>query len=259
MIEKLYQKQYERTKELVQNPDWFLEFGRVRKLRLIGLGAIQAAKAGNITEAANYARRQTFDIFEQLLSEHQVRLGIPGQDELDDQDEAREPVSQIVIHHSSRAEGISLTALNALHLLNLYVPVYQRKTSPVLDSKGNRQPIYSGHFNEAGEQVFYGYHWKVEQDGEVHRLLDDSALGWHAGDWEVNKRSVGICIDDDIGHKNPTEDSLAAVADIIKRNYPTLPVDAATIVGHSEIIHTSCPGDKFIDGWKNSLLERIAA
>jgi len=259
MIEKLYKRQYERTKELVQNPDWYLEFGRARKVQLIGLGAVQAALSGNITQAANYARQQTFYIFEQLLSEHQVRLGIPGQEELDDQDEAREAVSQIVIHHSSRAEGISLTALNALHLINLYVPVYQSKTNPILNSDGNRQPIYSGHFNEAGEQVFYGYHWKVGRDGEAQRLLDDSSLGWHAGNWEINKHSVGICIDDDLGHKSPTKDSLDAVADIIKNYYPTLPANADVIIGHSEASRTICPGDQFIDSWKNGILKRIAA
>jgi hypothetical protein len=257
MFKKLYESEYDRTKELVNEPDWYLEFNKVRQVRLIGLGAVQAAFSGNVTEAVNYAKQQMLDVFEQLLSENNIRLGRPGEEELDNQDEGREAISQIVIHHSGRAEGLSLPALSAMHLLRLYVPVYQSTNNPVLNSKGDHQPIYSGHFNEAGEQVFYGYHWKVNQDGKTTRLLDDSALAWHAGDWDINKHSVAICIDDDLEHKSPTQDSLNSVADIIKNNYSFLPVSGKSVIGHNEASSTACPGDEFINGWKKDLLQRV--
>jgi hypothetical protein len=259
MFEKLYKSEYERTKELVQAPDWYLEFGKVRQARLLGLGAVQAAFSGNITEAVNYSKQQMLDVFEQLLAEHEIRLGIPGEDELDNQDEAREAISQIVIHHSGRAEGLSLPTLSAMHLLRLYVPVYQNKENPVVTRDGKHQPIYSGHFDATGEQVFYGYHWKVNQDGEAIRLLDDSAVAWHAGNWEVNKRSIGICIDDDLEHKTPSDLALNAVADIIKSNYSTVRFDNEGIIGHNEASKSACPGDEFIGGWKNDLLQRTAS
>ncbi len=261
MLEKLYKNEYERTRELVQAPDWYLEFGRVRKVRSLALGAIQAAFSGNITEAASLAKRQTIDIFEQLLAEHEVRLGIPGQDELDNHDEDREAISQIVIHHSSRAEGISLPNLSALQLLSLYVPRYQSKSAPVLNSQNQRQPIFSGHFNDKGEQVFYGYHWLVGKDGKKTRLLADDEIGWHAGNWEVNKRSAAICIDDDLAHSSPTDEALESVAQIIRDDYPAVEVTPTAIVGHNEatLSSTECPGDQFVDGWKSQLLERVAA
>jgi hypothetical protein len=259
MFKKLYESEYDRTKELVKEPDWYLELNKVRQARLIGLGAVQAAFSGNVAEAVAYAKHQMLDVFEQLLSENSVRIGVPGKDELDNQDEDREPISQVVVHHSARAEGLSLSTLSAMHLLRLYVPVYQSKSNPVLNSKGEHQPIYSGHFNEAGEQVFYGYHWKVNQNGEAIRLLDDSALAWHAGDWEVNKRSVAICIDDDLEHKSPTQDSLNSVADIIRNNYSFMPVNNDTLIGHSEVSSSACPGDQFIHGWKNKLLQRASS
>lgn len=255
MIEKIFQGELERTREMVQEPDWYLEFGRARKARLLGLGAAQAAFSGNIGQAAVYARRRMVDIFEQLLISHDVRLGIPGEDELDDQDEDRQSISQVVIHHSSRENGISLASLNALHLLNLYVPVYQNIRNPVLDSAGRHQPIYSEHFNELGEQVFYGYHWKVDQDGNATRLLNDEAIGWHAGNWEINKRSVGICIDDDLEHKSPTDASIESVAQILKDHYQQLEITGSTVIGHNEASKTACPGDEFLGGWKNRLLE----
>ncbi len=134
------------------------------------------------------------------------------------------------------------------------MPVYQNPRNPVRNSSGEYQPIYSGHFNESGEQVFYGYHWKVQQDGSVARLLDDDAIGWHAGNWEINKRSIGICIDDDLDHKHPTDASIDTVAQILRNHYPRLDPTDQTVIGHNEASKTACPGDEFIGGWKNRLL-----
>jgi hypothetical protein len=252
-ITTLYKSEFDRTRELVQRPDWYLEFGKLRQLRLLGLGALQATLKGKITRAAEEARNETLAVFEQLLETDQVRLGRPGEEELDDQDKDRQPIDTVVIHHSSRAEGISLPALNALHLLNLYVPVYQNKKQPVLNSHNEHQPIYSGHFDELGRQVFYGYHWKVERDGTTKRLLPDSALGWHAGNWEINKKSVGICIDDDLASKTPTPESLEAVAGIINEHYTGM-----TVIGHNEASQTVCPGAHFKHGWKLELLDLLS-
>ncbi|MFZ1250291.1 MAG: peptidoglycan recognition family protein [Candidatus Microsaccharimonas sp.] len=260
----LFRTEYERTRQLVERPDWYLDFGRMRQARLLGVGAVQGAFKGSILEAAQYAKQQLVDIFEQLLAEHEVRLGVPGQDELEDQDDVREPITQAVIHHSSRAEGISVSQLNALHLLQLYVPRYRDKNRPVLNSKKQHQPIYSGHFDENGNQVFYGYHWKVQQDGSIQRLLADSAIGWHASNWAVNVRSVGICIDDDLENKNPTDEALEAVATILKKHYPYLPPTNQAVVGHNEASEmdgrpatTVCPGEGFLKEWKTTLLTRV--
>ncbi len=248
-----YQSELERTRQLVKAPDWYLEFGKVRKAKLLGLGALQAAFRGNISQAAATARLRMFDDFEQLLQADEVRIGRPGVDELDDHDSYREPIDTVVIHHASRAEGISLPALNALQFLSTYVPRYQEKGNPILNSQGQHQPIYSGHFNENGRQVFYLYHWKVAQDGTVQRLLPDKALLWHAGDWAINKRSVSICIDDDLLFKAPTPESLQAVAGIINTNYAGM-----NVIGHSEASATTiCPGNRFMKGWKLELLARL--
>lgn len=257
-MDRILRNEYERVRELVQDPEWYINFGKIRKARLLGLGAVQAVFSGNIVQAASHIDSEMTAIFERLLAEHEVRLGIPGVDELEDHDQEREPISQVVIHHSSRAEGMTLGALNALHLLRLYVPVYQSESRPIVDSLGSRQPIYSGHFDESGEQVFYGYHWHVDRGGNVDRLLADDQIAWHAGDWTVNKRSVGICIDDDLRDCYPTQDSLEAVADILKTHYPDLPKTDEVVVGHNEVSRVLCPGNRFIGGWKKDLLERAA-
>jgi hypothetical protein len=255
LSERLFNSELERTRNLVHSPDWYIEYGKTQRVRTLGLGALQAAKSGSISEARQHFKRQQLDIFEQLLTENAVRVGRPEIDEVENWDQERAPVDRIVIHHSHREKGISLTQLNAMHLLRLYLPRYQR--GDLVTSAGQLQPIYSAHFNDEGEQVFYGYHWKVDQDGEVNRLLPDSALAWHAGNWEINKRSVGIVIDDDLTDRNPTPRSLNAVADILSGHYGSLNLSHETILGHKAVSNTLCPGNKFDEGWKQDLLSKL--
>lgn len=255
LYEKLFASELERTRNLVQSPEWYMSYGRIQKARTLGLGAIQAAKSGSITEAKHEAKQQQLSIFEQLIAEGAVRVGDPSTDELDNHDEYRETVDRIMIHHSSRAEGLTLEQLNAMHLLRLYLPRYQR--GDIKTSSGELQPIYSAHFDENGNQVFYGYHWKVEQDGSFKRLLSDEALAWHAGDWDMNKRSVAIMIDDDLTDKDPTTDALESVTSILSENYRSVNLSPETLLGHRATFNTVCPGNTFDPGWKQKLLAKL--
>jgi hypothetical protein len=255
LSERLFTNELERTRELVQSPDWYTEYGHIQRVRTLGLGALHAAKPGAITNARRNFKQHQVSIFEQLLTEDAVRIGDPKTDELENWDEERAPIDHIVIHHSHRADGLSITQLNAMHFLRLYLPRYQQ--GDIKTSTDQLQPIYSAHFNEAGKQVFYGYHWKVEQNGEVRRLLTDDALAWHAGDWEMNKRSVAIVIDDDLTNKSPTPESLDSVVSILSEHYSSVNVSPTTIIGHKAISNTLCPGNMFDVGWKQELLDKL--
>lgn len=255
IAERLFVNELERTRDLVQSPDWYMDYGKMQRVRALGLGALQAVKSGSMTEAKHQAKQQQLAIFEQLLAEDAIRVGNHETDELDDHDEQREPIDRIMIHHSSRAKGINLGQLNAMHLLGLYLPVYQK--GDVKTNEGKLQPIYSGHFDENGKQVFFGYHWKVEQDGEIKRLLSDEALAWHAGNYAMNRRSIAIVIDDDLSEKDPTPESLDAVAHILSENYRALELSPATILGHRATFNTICPGNTFENGWKDELLAKL--
>lgn len=254
--EKLYKSEYDHLHELVKQPDWYLRFGKFKQVRALAIGAVQAAQGGSITERYQQAKTQLVDIFETLLLEQAIRLGQPGEN-LVNLDEDRLPVSQIAIHHSSRAEGITTSKLNALHLLRLYLPEYQNKSEIFQNDDGSYQPLHSGHFDANGSQVFYGYHWRVNQDGSYERLLDDSALGWHAGDYEVNRRSVGICIDDDLTNKQPSEEAIEGVVGIITRDYPDITITDRSLIGHRAVFPTECPGHLFETAWKSTLLRRL--
>jgi len=255
LSERLFTSELERTRDMVSSPEWYMEYAIKRRVRTLGLGAIQLAKSGSVSDARRHLKQQQLEIFEQLLDENAVRIGNPETDELEDWDEERAPIDRIVIHHSRRADGLSVSQLNAMHFLRLYLPRYQR--GDLKTSTGQLQPIYSGHFDETGKQVFHGYHWKVEQDGEAKQLLPDAALTWHAGNWGMNKRSVAIVIDDDLTESSPTSESLASVAEIISEHYSSINPSSSTILGHKAVSNTLCPGSQFDEGWKQDLLSRI--
>ncbi len=90
----------------------------------------------------------------------------------------------------------------------------------------------------------------------------DNEIGWHAGNWDINCRSVAICIDDDHEFSIPDNNELKVISDLIKSNYPNVKIDR--IFGHCEInLKTNCPSELFLStenrrGWKDDLLDLIA-
>jgi N-acetyl-anhydromuramyl-L-alanine amidase AmpD len=77
--------------------------------------------------------------------------------------------------------------------------------------------------------------------GEVKRLFPDNETGWQAGNWEVNCRSVAICLDNDFENSRPSAEVIATIVKIIKENYNY--VEKARIFGHREVNQkTTCPG-----------------
>ncbi len=192
-----------RFRRIVKEPNWYDQLTRLQGSLLLGGAALGnvAALANETGNVKSRTKRLLVRIFEQLLEEGSVRLGETGPN----WDEERRPIDRAVIHHTSNLRPMRLSYLNALHLLNLYVPKY-RHPGPEADVIGGR-PVYSGH-ERGGNQVFYGYHWLVRQNGTVESLLRDTAIGWHAGNWEVNCRSVAICFDADLQNDQPTEAAL---------------------------------------------------
>ncbi len=250
--DKLFRSELDRTRDLVQSPEWYMQYGRLQQMRALGLGALQATSSGSIYEARHELVQQQIKVFEQLLIEGAVRIGDPEIDDLENWDKERSSVDRIMIHHTHRSDGLSLSELNAMHLLRLYLPRYRR--GDLMTDDGKHQPIHSAHFDDNGKQVFYGYHWKVEQDGSSKQLLPDAALLWHAGKWEMNQRSVSIVIDDDLTDKDPTPESLETVATILSDHYRYVNLTPETLLGHHDSFDTVCPGNTFESSWKQKLL-----
>jgi hypothetical protein len=192
-------------------------------------------------------RHQVYELVEEWLESGKLPLAPTGP-ELDGE---KRPIDTIVIHHTTEEPDIRLSKLSAIGLVRQYALQYLANN--VLGYAVRGEPIWSGHFRQ-GKMVFFAYHWLVRPDGTAERLLEDSYIGWHAGNWLVNTRSAGIALSGDYEQSEPPPAQIEATARLIREHYPQ--VASANILGHCEVVGgTTCPGPLFLQGWKRAFLE----
>jgi hypothetical protein len=224
----------------IQNPFWYCEADEViKKMNELRL---------EDKNEFNRTKDRIYSFFEASLKAGKVALGATG----NNWDSERKPIDTIVIHHTSNPKGLSNERLSAIGLIRLYALAYAKRKI--------KEPIFSGHWRE-GKQVFYPYHWMIRSNGIAERLLFDNEIGWHAGNWDINCKSIAICIDDDHEFSVPDRKELQVIARIIQKDYPN--VSKQRIFGHREINpKTTCPSESFLStkdtrGWKKDLLDLI--
>ncbi len=225
---------------VTSRPDWYLELAPQLKELWGKRNKLDA-------EAYKILKKEVYGFFERHLKAGTVVLGDTGEE----YDSERECIDTVVLHHSHNQPGLTLHRLNAIHFVNLYMTHYAK---PRYENEGHIKgdPIWSGHFRD-GKQVFYAYHWLVRMDGTAERLLKDEEIGWQAGNWDVNKRSVAVCLDNDYTDTDPEPRVLGAVADLMRKHYSHVPTKK--VIGHREVNQsTECPGNGFLGGWKEELL-----
>lgn len=194
--------------------------------------------------------QEMYEFFEELFVADKIFFG----KEEGVWDSERKVIDKIIIHHTGEVPGMTLDRLSAIEIIRLYAPFY---FSPHTDDGdlAKDKPISSGHIRN-GKQVFWPYNWIIRNDGTPERLLEDHEVGWQAGKWEINCRSVAIVFDDDLENKVPTEIQLAGAVKVIRENYSNILRE--NITGHMEVNEkTKCPSNLFLgeNGWKKKLLE----
>jgi len=235
----------DRWSSTLDRPDWYL-------LVIPELESFLVAIEHECTPIRDRLKGALYDFFEGHLVAGDFRLG-QAQGTFDGE---RRSVDTVVIHHTSNPPGMSPERLSAIELMRLYAPYFARPE--IEDAKLRGMPVSSGHVRD-GRQVFWPYHWMIRENGAAMRLLSDRETGWHAGNWEVNCRSVAIVLDGDFELSQPTEHILISVAELIATHYPS--VSSERVFGHREITEkTTCPSTLFLDsstsrGWKAHLLE----
>jgi hypothetical protein len=233
---------------LLTNPDWYLAI-------LPELEELRKQWGGKSDAEQEPLKIKLYDFF----AEHLVAGDIALDNNPANADAERKPIDTIIIHHTSNPPGMTKELLSGMELIRLYAPEFAAPKYEA-DKKMKGRPICSGHFRD-GHQVFWPYHWFVRRDGTAERLLNDDEIGWQAGDWDINCRSVAICFDGDFENSRPSDIELSAAASIIKDHYPQ--VARECIFGHREInLKTTCPSNLFLSdsprrGWKDDLLELL--
>ncbi len=191
-------------------------------------------------------RNQVYELVEELLESKAIPLAEEGPD----LDSERRPVDTIVIHHTEEAADMRLGKLSAIGLVRQYARQYL--SDNVLGKHVRGEPMWSGHFRN-GEMVFFAYHWLIRANGVAERLLEDRYIGWHAGNWDVNTRSVGIALSGNYENGTPPITQIEATARVIREYYAH--VAKSGIVGHREVTEgITCPGADFLEEWKEKLI-----
>jgi hypothetical protein len=228
----------------LSQPTWYLllkdDFSRLE----------QIAKQEKDYDKRKQIKDKAYGLVEEAVVSGNLVMGSTG----DNLDAERKPIDTIVIHHTNSRPGMTLERLNAIQLLRIYGSYFAKPTDPKEEHlKG--QPIWSGHFYKS-KQVFWGYHWFVREDGTSERILDDSYIGWHAGNWDVNTRSVAICVDDELTDKEPSDAVIDSIIDTILKHYPSFNRDK--ILGHCDVnLSTECPGHLFHETWRQKILDKL--
>lgn len=112
----------------------------------------------------------------------------------------------------------------------------------------------------AGGTRMVSAHYGIDNDGSILAFLEEYFTAYHAGNYAVNQRSIGLeHIDQSSTIKLHTdkqyETSIKLVADICK--FYNLPCNSTTVVPHSVVSATACPNgldvNRIING-ANALL-----
>ena len=200
-------------------------------------------------EERDLLKERVYAVVQAELEAGNIALGSTGPN----QDQERQPIDAVVIHHTSQQHEISWQRLSAIHLIRLYAPRYFLPNEKV-DLHHTGEPIYSHHFRNKDQQVFYAYHWLIRANGTQERLLQDTEIGWHAGNWDINCCSVGICLDGDFTHSDPPLEMIQSVQSLCATLYKDIPKNR--IFGHREINpKTECPGNTYLNGWQKTFVE----
>ena len=224
-------------------PDWYVElypeFVKIEK---------------ELTASEDRSQRQSLkeEVY-QLVETALIEKTLPLAQDGPEHDAERRMVDTLVFHHTKNQPGMTLTRLNAIHCLRLYAAYYfSCKDRQDDDFKLYGQALWSNHFQN-DQQVFYGYHWLIRQDGQPLRLLSDESIAWHAGCWHVNTRSIAMAFDDNLHGGRPTEAALRTAVRLIKTHYPA--VRAETIIAHSDVrslsdqLSMAAWRDRFLSAW----------
>ena len=109
------------------------------------------------------------------------------------------------------------------------------------------------------------YHYTIDSDGNVRQYVDDKYIAHHAGNWDWNKRAIGISLEGGYegkgGRVKPSQKAHDTCAELVKilSEKHGFPVNRDTIKKHGEVRDrpTQCPGSTDIDYIVNKANQRI--
>ena len=111
------------------------------------------------------------------------------------------------------------------------------------DIDASAEQIDGWHKGSPNFWAMIGYHYVIRKNGTIERGRPEWAVGSHA--YGENYHTLGIHLSGDFMTAHPTQAQIdicaALVAELCKKYQ--IPIDRDHIVGHCDLMSTSCPGD----------------
>lgn len=108
------------------------------------------------------------------------------------------------------------------------------------------QEIVRSHLNNPNIRQPGSYHYVIEcvPDGLVVQLHDEEYIGYHAGNYKYNPRSIGICLAGNFTMQSPTPAQLASLTKLLADIQARWGIPDENIKLHREVRlqPTACPG-----------------
>lgn len=112
--------------------------------------------------------------------------------------------------------------------------------------EGHLKGIAAYHVRKGWRRI--GYHVAIAPDGTRYLLNDFEEKVWHAGNYEMNLKSIGVVLLGNLESNRPTPEAIASLwgyLDELTTRRPDMPkLLRDTIKTHSEVRYrpTACPG-----------------
>jgi len=170
-------------------------------------------------------------------------------------------ITEIVIHHSGsfpydnspEANAKAVESYRNYHKYSVHPGVYSDKSTwawyfdPYL-SKYVQMPAQEGYPDGVSGPNGYNYndidyHFLVGTDGLIYTGRRIDTVGWHASNWEVNVRSIGVCFIGNFDSTVPNSSQYWAGVDLVSKLMEKYKI--YNISRHSDYSAKSCPGYSF--------------
>lgn len=108
------------------------------------------------------------------------------------------------------------------------------------DIDATAQQIHGWHLGQGWSGI--GYHFVIRKNGSIERGRPEWAVGSHA--YGENSHTLGIHLSGDFESAQPTNEQIANCAELVHNlcEKYDIPIDRKHIVGHCDLMATSCPG-----------------
>lgn len=107
-------------------------------------------------------------------------------------------------------------------------------------SKSQADSVINQHLKEFGQAG--AYHYLIESDGRPVQFHEEDFTGYHAGNYLMNVRSIGICLAGDFTRHVPTGSQIGSLVRLVTDIQTRWGIPDERILLHREVKGTACPG-----------------